>query len=139
MTNGLVTGLAVTANKGVVLDTNGRESELFLCSTIGTNGIGRLSGQLFHQLFCRCGRHSFVYLLFFIRASCEYGYRIGLIDRFSVHWLFVWSEFPNLTSESQIGIRTLVTCLLKKRLSTGTKMPGLFYDDPNCDPAITRK
>lgn len=75
----------------------------------------------------------------FVGASCEYGYRIGLIDRFSVHWLFVWSEFPNLTSESQIGIRTLVTCLLKKRLSTGTKMPGLFYDDPNCDPAITRK
>ena len=29
----------------------------------------------------------------FVRASCEYGYRIGLIDRFSVHWLLCGRNF----------------------------------------------
>lgn len=73
----------------------------------------------------------------FVRASCEYGYRIGLIDRFSVHLALVWSEFPNLTLEVVLEFERWR--MSEKRLSTGTKMPGLFYDDPNCDQAITRK
>lgn len=52
-----MTLLAKIAHECFVLHADGGESKLLLRSTVGTDGVGRKSGQLFDGEFCLWVRH----------------------------------------------------------------------------------